>query len=100
LPGTHEDGFADTIIAKDPARSLEDDELDVGVRVVFEHHSGPGDRSGHRCSIDLCASHVLRNAQEHGAAAKLEIARAFIKTENRVRAESSESLVGKGELGT
>ena len=34
-----------------------------------------------------------------GAAAKLEITGAFMKTENRVRAKAGESLVGKGELG-
>ena len=95
-----ENGFADTIIAKDPARSLENDKLDEGVRVVFEHHGGPGDRCGHGGGIDLCASRVLWDAQEHGAAAEFEIACAFIETENRVRAEPSESSVGKCELGT
>ena len=65
-----------------------------------KHHGGAGDRCGDGRGIDLRASGVLRDAQEHGAAAELEIACAFIKTENRVRAKAGESLVGKGELGT
>ena len=99
LPGVQEDGFADTVIAKNPAGSLENDKLDEGVRVVLEHDGGAGNRGGDGGGIDLRTAGILRNAQEHGAAAEIEIARAFVETENRVRAESGEGLVGKGELG-
>ena len=91
--------FESTVIAEDPASAFKDDELDEGVRVVFEHHGGPGDRCGHGRGVDLRSTGVLWHAQKHGAAAELEIARALIERKNGVRAEAGESLVGKGELG-
>ena len=99
LPGVHEDRFADAIIAKNPASSLKNDKLDEGVGVILQHHRGAGDRRGDCRGIDLRSTRILGHAQEHGAAAELEIAGAFVETENRVGAEAGESLVGKGELG-
>ena len=50
--------------------------------------------------MDLGAAGILRNAQEHHAAAEFEIARPLSKAEDRVRAEAGERLIGKGQFGT
>ncbi len=94
----HEDGFADPVIAKDPPGAFEDDELDVSVRMKLEHDGRARDRRGDRGGIDLRATRVLRDAQEHGAAAELQVAGAFVETEDRVGAEAGQRLVGEGEF--
>lgn len=43
----------------------------------------------------LRAAGILRHAQEHRAAAQLEVASAFIETENRIRAEAGKGLIGE-----
>ena len=100
LAGVKENRFADVIIAKNPPRSLQDDKLDESIRVVLEHHSGASDRGRDGRGIDLRAARIFRHSQKHDAAAELQIAGAFVETENRIRAEPGESLVGKGKFGT
>ena len=96
----NENRFAGVIFAEHPASAFEDDELDVSVGVILKHHGRAGDGGRDSRGIDLGATCIFRDAQEHRAAAELEIACSFSKTENGVRAKARHRLVGKGQFGT
>lgn len=92
------DAFPHVIFPENPTGSFENDELNVGVRVILQHHGRAGDRRSDRRGVDLSTARVLRDAQEHGATAELEVAGASVETEDRVGAEAGERLVGKGKF--
>ena len=46
----------------------------------------------------LRAAGVFGHAQEHRAAAQLQISSSFVEAENRVRTEAGQRLVGKGQF--
>src|SRR5882672_5896603 len=95
----HENRFAHATFEKHPAGAFENHELDVSIGVILEDDRRTGNRGRDRSGGDLGAARILRDLEEHGAAAEFEIARAFSKTEDRVRAEARERLIGKGEFG-
>jgi hypothetical protein len=99
LSRVNENGFAEAVVAKNPAGAFEDDELGVGIGVILKHHGGAGDRRSDGGRFDLRAAVVFRHPQEHDAAAELKVTRAFVETENGVRAKASNSSIGKSQLG-
>ena len=71
--------------------ALQDDELDVGVRMILEHHGRACDRSGHRCGIYFGPARVFRHAQKHDAVLEIEISSALGKAENGIRTQPRQS---------
>ncbi len=99
LAGMQQHRFPDVPFAKDSPGSLEHDELDERVRVILQQYSGPGNGRRNRRGIDLGAAGIFRDAQEDGATAELEVARALVETKDRVRAEAGEGFVSESEFG-
>ena len=69
------------------------------MRVTLHYYSRSVNRGCDSARCDFCAAHSFRNSQEHRSLGKIQIARSFIETENRVRAETRRCLIGKSQLG-
>jgi hypothetical protein len=52
---------------------LQDNEFDIGVRVIFEHHGRARDFGRHRSGINLGPARVFWDPQKHHAVFQIEI---------------------------
>ena len=96
----NQDRFAKAVAQIKPGHTFETDKFDVSIAVVFEQNGGAADRGRYRSGGNLRATGSFRHIKEHRAAAEIHVARAFVKTENRVGAEPCNRLIGKRELAT
>src|SRR5947208_6324191 len=77
--GMDQNRFSHSMRQEYSSSALQDDELNVGVRMILEHHGRACNRCGHRRGIDLGSARVFRHAQKHDAVLEIEISSALGK---------------------